>query len=148
METTLNRIQNNLHLRQSKVYGYLYDINRQEQIHTFNDISINDIEDWFNSILIKYDFLNVNQIINLQSFFVCLKRILNTIDPEKLRIENSLIERTDLVLWRESNLGISKLIFDEFGQIVYIFSGNDGKKIKGIFDNKVDMEKLLYRFIS
>lgn len=148
METTLNRIQNNLHLRQSKIFGHLYEKNRQESIHTFNDISINDIDDWYNNILIKYHHMNNIQIKNFENFFIFLKNILNTIDPEKLKIENLLLEETDLVLWRESNQGITKLVFDEFGQIVYIFNGNDGKKLKGIFDDNVDMEKLLYRFIS
>lgn len=144
----LATIQNNLELAQSELFSSFYEETQSTDIQTFNEVSINDIDDWYNSILTKYNFLNLLQVQNLQSFFHDLKKLLRTIDPNKLDIQDHIIENIDLLLWRESSIGISKLIFDEFGQITYMFNGNNGRKIKGVFDLTVDMEKLLYRFIS
>lgn len=147
----LTYLKNNLILEQSEIFGEFYEeINiKNNNIKTFNEVSINDVEAWYNSIENKYYFLNEIQITNLQIFFLNLKdKVLKNIDPNKLNINNCKVDDSDLLLWRESYLGISKLVFDELGQIVYMFNGNDGKMIKGVFNNSVDMEKLLYRFIS
>lgn len=148
MNNGLNLFKNNLYLAQSQLFSEVYEKNIDHEIHTFNEVSINDIDDWFNSLLMKYDFFKDIQVENLQAFFKKLKYVLKNIDPNKLDIQNDLIEDVDLVLWRESNNGISKLVFDEYGQIVYMFNGNDGSKVKGLFDKDVDMEKLLYKFIA
>jgi hypothetical protein len=148
MGNDLNLITRNLYLSQSELFSNVYEKTNENIIHTFNEVSINDMDDWFNSLLTKYDILNKVQIENLRVFFKKLKYVLKNIDPNKLDIKNDLIEESDLVLWRESNNGISKLIFDEYGQIIYMFNGNEGRKIKGVFDGNVDMEKLLYKFIS
>ena len=148
MSNDLNVVKNNLHLTQSQLFGDVYNKKTEHEIHTFNEVSINDIDDWFNSLLMKYDFLNDSQIENLHAFFKKLKYVLKNIDPNKLDIKNDLIEDVDLVLWRESDNGISKLVFDEYDQIIFMFNGNDGKKVKGVFNREVDMEKLLYKFIS
>lgn len=144
----LATITNNLFLEQSELYGDIYARAQSNEVQTFNEVSINNLDDWYNSLLTKYDQLNLSQIQGLQLFFTNLKYILTSIDPNKLNIDNDLIEDTDLLLWRESSDGISKLVFDEFGQIVYMFNGNNGRKVKGIFDINIDMEKLLYKFIS
>jgi hypothetical protein len=52
-----------------------------------------------------------------------------------------------LLLWRETSKGISKLVFNEYGEIIYMFNGNDGKKTRGVFNSDIDFEKLLYRFL-
>jgi hypothetical protein len=147
MGEDLNIIKRNLHLSQSELFSKVYEKSAQHDIHTFSEVSISDVDDWFNSLLTKYDFLNNQQIENLRSFFKKMKYVLKSIDPNKLDIKNDLIEDLDLVLWRESNKGISKVVFDEYGQIIYMFNGNDGRKVKGVFDGNVDMEKLLYKFI-
>jgi len=148
MGNDLNLITRKLYLSQSELFSAVYEKTPENLIPTFNEVSINDMDDWFNSLLTKYDILNNVQIENLRIFFKKLKYVLKNIDPNKLDIKNDLIEESDLVLWRESNNGISKLVFDEYGQIVYMFNGNEGRKIKGVFDVNVDMEKLLYKFIS
>lgn len=147
MGEDLNTIKRNLHLSQSELFSEVYEKSTQHNVHTFNEVSIFDVDDWFNSLLTKYGFLNKQQVENVRSFFKKMKYVLKNIDPNKLDIENDVIEEVDLVLWRESNKGISKLVFDEYGQIIYMFNGNDGRKIKGVFDSDVDMEKLLYKFI-
>jgi hypothetical protein len=144
----LATITNNLFLEQSELYGDLYEKMQYNELQTFNEVSINVLDDWYNSLLTQYNQLNPNQIKGLQFFITSLKYVLTNIDPNKLNIDNELIEGTDLLLWRESSDGISKLVFDEFGQIVYMFNGNNGRKIKGVFDLTIDMEKLLYKFIS
>lgn len=144
----LSSITNNLLLEQSAMFSHVYKNAKRNNTETFNPVSITSIDDWYNSILTKYDFINLSQLKNLHAFFYELKSVLTQIDPNKLDIKNEVIEDTDLMLWRESANGISKLVFDEFGQIVYLFNGNDGEKIKGVFDNGIDLEKLLYRFIS
>ncbi len=143
----LNTIKRNLHLSQSELFSKIYEKSAQHDIHTFSEVSISDVDDWFNSLLMKYDFLNNQQIENLRSFFKKMKYVLKSIDPNKLDIKNDVVEEIDLVLWRESIKGISKVVFDEYGQIIYMFNGNDGRKVKGVFDENVDMEKLLYKFI-
>lgn len=148
MGEDLNTIKRNLHLSQSELFSEVYEKSTQHNVHTFNEVSIIDVDDWFNSLLTKYDFLNGQQVENLRSFFKKMKYVLKNIDPNKLDIKNDLIEEMDLVLWRESNRGISKLVFDEYGQIVYMFNGNEGRKVKGVFDSNIDMEKLLYKFIE
>jgi len=147
MENSLITFKNKEILKQSELYGDIYKNIQTKEVSTFNDISINDIDDWYNSLTTKYN-LNRNQINCLDAFLRSLEFVLDTIDPNKLDIKNDFIEDSDLMLWRESSKGISKIVFDEFGQIVYMFNGNDGRKLKGVFDIGVDMEKLLYRFIS
>lgn len=144
----LSTITKNLNLKQSELFGKIYENHELKGAQTFNELSINNLDDWFNSILTKYDFLNSEQVDCLQAFFVKLRYVLSTIDPAKLKFENGVIENTDIMLWRESSFGISKLVFDEFGQITYMYNGNNGEKKKGVFDINVDMEKLLYRFIA
>lgn len=149
METnTLSFFTNDLHLRQSELFGNDYRGIENHTINTFNDITISNLEDWQNSIIQKNQFLNGLQINNIQNFFISLAKVLETINPDKLKINNdSIIEENELLLWRETKKGISKLIFNEYGQIIYAFNANDGKKTRGIFENNIDFEKLLYRFL-
>lgn len=148
MEYSLNYLANDLFLRQSELYGEEYKKSEIRHIHTFNDLSVSDLDDWFNSIVTKYAFLNIEQINNFQEFLKSLSHLLITIDPNKLEISVDSVEETDLLLWRESSNGISMITFDKFGQIAYNYNGKDGKKVKGTFDQNIDMEKLLYKFIS
>jgi len=149
MENSLNILTNDLFLRQSELFGHdYYQGNEVRHIHTFNDLSVSDLDDWFNSVLTKYSFLNNIQIKNFQRFVVKLNYVLRQIDPNKLKINVDSVEESDLLLWRESDRGMSMITFDEFGQIAYNYLGKDGKKVKGVFDQNIDMEKLLYKFIS
>jgi len=148
MRNSLNYLTNDLFLRQSELFGEEYKKIEKKDINTFNDLSISNLDDWFNSISIKYNFLNNLQIKNFQAFLESLNYVLSKIDPNKLKILDDSVEDSDLILWRESNFGISMITFDELGKIAYNFIGKKGRKIKGIFDSNVDMEKLLYKFIS
>jgi hypothetical protein len=148
MENSLETLAINLNLGQSELFKEYYEKVEIKQIHTFNDLSIKDLPDWYNSVLNKYAFLNPIQVQNFQNFWNSLQFVLSQIDPLKLKIKtDSNEEELDLLLWRESSKGISKLSFDSYGQITYMFNGFDGKKIRGVFDSDVDMEKLLFRFI-
>lgn len=148
MENSLTFLTNDLFLRQSELYGEDYKKNEIRHIHTFNDLSVSDLDDWFNSILTKFNFLNKLQIKNLQGFIAMLDFVLSQIDPNKLKIHVDSVEDSDLLLWRESEIGMSMITFDEYGQIAYNYIGKNNKKVKGTFNPDVDMEKLLYRFIS
>ncbi|HKO77679.1 MAG TPA: hypothetical protein VJU52_10695 [Flavobacterium sp.] len=148
MENSLETLAINLNLGQSELFKEYYDKPEIKQIHTFNELSIKDLTDWYNSVLNKYVFLNPIQVENFQAFWNSLEYVLSKIDPLKLKIKtDSNEEEQDLLLWRESSKGLSKLSFDSYGQITYMFNGFDGKKIRGVFDSDVDMEKLLFRFI-
>lgn len=144
----LSTLTNKLTLQQSELFGDVYESREIQETETFNEVSINNLYGWYNSILTKYKFINPDQTECLQSFFLKLIYVLSMIDPAKLKFEHTVIEETDIMIWRESSFGISKLVFDKYGQISYIYNGNNGEKIKGIFDVNVDMEKLLYRFIA
>lgn len=148
MENSLSFLANDLHLRQSELFGEEYKNSEVKHIHTFNDLSISDLDDWCNYILVKYDFLNELQIKNFLNFLSSINYLLTTIDPNKLKINDTTVENTDLMLWRESDNGMSMITFDIFGQIAYAYIGKDGKKVRGTFDQNIDMEKLLYKFIS
>lgn len=145
--SSLILLTNELFLGQTELFKEEYKSLESTQIHTFNDLTISNLDDWYNSLFAKYSFFNKLQIDCIQLFFKKLEYILTTINPETLNINDDLIEDSNLILWRESTQGISKLIFDKFGQIIYMFNGNDGKKTIGNFDSNVDMEKLLYRFL-
>jgi len=148
MENSLETLAINLNLGQTELFKEYYETPESKQIHTFNDLSIKDLKDWYNSVLVTYAFLNPIQVENFQNFWNSLEYVLSEIDPLKLNIKtDSNNEELDLLLWRESKKGISKLSFDIYGQIIYMFNGYDGKKIRGVFDSNVDMEKLLFRFI-
>lgn len=148
MENSLENLTNNVNLSQSILFEKYYKNDEVKQIHTFNDLSVNNLNDWYNSVLNKYNFLNDKQVTNFQNFWKSLDYILSNIDPEKLKINvDSNREELDLLLWKESNNGISKLSFDKFGQMIFSFNGNDGKKVRGVFDEKVDFEALLFRFL-
>ena len=146
---SLTYFTNELLLRQSELFGGDYENFDHQQIDTFNDVNFSNLEDWQNSILQKNLFLNDLQIINIGRLFASLTEVLKTINPDKLNINNdSLIEENELLLWRETSKGISKLFFNKFGEIIYAFNGNDGTKKRGVFQEDVDFEKLLYRFLS
>ena len=146
---SLTFFQNDLRLRQSELFGDDYKNIEAQTIYTYNELTISNIEDWKNSILKKYSFLNSSQVNNLELFFFSLSKILETINPEKLQINDDCInEENEVLLWRESARGISKLSFNEYGQLTYMFVGNEGKKTRGTFENNVDFEKLIYRFLS
>lgn len=148
MENSFEVLANNLNLGQSELFNEYYKNIEIRQIHTFNDLSVTDLVDWYNSVLNRYPFLENQQLENFQNFCNSLKYVLSQIDPLKLNIKvDSNDDELDLLLWRESNQGISKLCFDIYGQIIYTFNGFDGKKIRGVFDSNVEMEILLYRFI-
>jgi hypothetical protein len=146
--STLILLTNELFLGQSELFKEEYKSFEPIQIQTFNDLSISNLEEWYNSLFAKYPYLNEIQKKCIQLFFKKLEFVLKNINPDTLNINDDLIEDSDLMLWRESSQGISKLIFDEYGQIVYMYNDNNGTKIKGIFDINVDMEKLLYRFLQ
>jgi hypothetical protein len=148
MENSLETLAINLNLGQSELFKKYYQKFEVKQIHTFNDLSVKDLPDWYNSILNKYTFLNSIQVENFQGFWNSLEYVLSQIDPLKLKIKtDSNEEELDLLLWRESSKGISKLSFDSYGQITYMFNGFNGKKIRGVFESNVDMQTLLFRFI-
>ena len=145
---SLTYMTNELLLRQSELFGAEYESFDHQTINTFNDVSFSNLEDWQNSILQKNLFLNNLQTANIQNLFTSLAAILETINPDKLNINNdSLIEENELLLWRETYKGISKLVFNTFGEIIYMFNGNDGQKVRGVFQADIDFEKLLYRFL-
>lgn len=147
--SSLINLTNGLHLGQSELFGNDYKDLNNNTTYTFTELSISNLDDWQNSLLQKHSFLNQLQIENLQNFLMSLSKILETINPEKLKINDDvLIEEDELILWRESNQGISKLFFDTFGQITYTFNGFNGGKKRGVFDSNVEMEKLLYRFLG
>ncbi|SHI37727.1 hypothetical protein [Flavobacterium terrae] len=148
MENSLTFLAEDLVLKQSELFRDEYVNSEINQVHTFNELSVSDLDDWYNSILMKFSFLNEIQVKNIQGFLKALGYVLGEIDPNKLEISLDSVEDSDLMLWRESNHGISMITFDEYGQIVYSFIGKNGKKIKGTFDQNIDMEKLLYKFIS
>jgi len=146
---SLSFLTNELYLRQSELFGNDYKELENNSTYSFNELSISNLEEWQNSILQKYNSLNELQIENLQNLLFSLFKILETINPDKLKINDDLLtDENDLLLWRESYKGISKLFFNEYGNIVYVFNGNDGKKVRGVFNNDVDYEKLLYKFLS
>ncbi len=148
MNSSLSYLANDLLLKQSELFGQEYGKFEIKQIHTFNDITISNLDDWYNSILTKYNFLNIIQISNLANFLKALNYVLCKLHPDKLKInDDSIFEEDELLLWRESVNGISKLIFNKYGDFIYLFNGNDGKKVQGVFDENVDIEKLLYRFL-
>ena len=148
MENSLETLAINLNLSQSELFKKYYQKFEVKQIHTFNDLSVKDLPDWYNSVLNKYAFLNAIQVENFQRFWNSLEYVLSQIDPLKLKIKtDSNEEELDLLLWRESSKGISKLSFDSYGQITYMFNGFNGKKIRGVFESNVDMQTLLFRFI-
>ncbi len=88
--------------------------------------------------------LNKLQKNNVESFATSLAGLLREIDPAKLKIVVDYIEEEcELLLWRKSSQGVSKLSFDSYGQITYLFTGDSGQKTIGVFEEGVDMDKLL-----
>lgn len=149
METMKINLTSSLYLEQSELYGKMYHDLNFSITPTFNDVCFGNISDWHNGLIAKYNFLNLEQRYTLSLFFSALKDILTQFDPEKLKIFNdSIVEEKEIVIWREDTKGISKLIFDKYGEITYVFNGYDGKKIRGVFNKDVDFEKLLYRFLQ
>jgi hypothetical protein len=145
MSHTLNSLFNGLHLQQSELFGAEYGV---KECNEYGEISIKVVEEWLNSIEVHHD-LNKLQKNNVESFATSLAGLLREIDPAKLKIVVDYIEEEcELLLWRKSSQGVSKLSFDSYGQITYLFTGDSGQKTIGVFEEGVDMDKLLYRFLS
>ena len=146
---TLNAIEKNISLTQSELYGQDYFNAVPRHVHTYNELSICDIEDWYNSVMYHFQSLNDIQSENFGAFYNVVRQHLRILDPAKLRMTVDWItDESDLLIWRESQAGISKLIFEDSGQITYVYNGNNGSKIRGEFDNSVDFLNLLYRFLT
>ena len=150
MKSSLSYLANDLFLKQSELFGEQYGKFETKKIHTCNDLSISNLDDWYNSILTKYSLTEDLQIENFRKFTNSLNKFLSRLDPIKIvGIKNLFIDdENDFLLWRESELGVSKLIFDTYGEITYNFNGFDGKMQRGVFDADVDMEKLMFRFFK
>lgn len=43
-------------------------------------------------------------------------------------------EENTIILWKETKDGLYQLVFDEYNQVTYMFIGNDGRKIRNIFE--------------
>lgn len=135
-------------LEQSELYNVIYKEYKDSNTIIPNEIGVDDLDDWFYKILSIYSFLNDGHKNNLKSTIGVLKSILNIVDPEKLKMGvDGFEEENELILWRKSKNGVSKIIFDEFAEITFSYIGYDGKKIMGVFNNKVDFEKLIYKFL-
>ena len=135
-------------LEQSELYNVIYKEYKDSNTIIPNEIGVDDLDDWFYKILSIYSFLNDGQKNNLKSTIGVLKSILNIVDPEKLKMGvDGFEEENELILWRKSKNGVSKIIFDEFAEITFSYIGYDGKIIMGIFNNNVDFEKLIYKFL-
>lgn len=154
MEFSLGSLSKQLHLGRSEVYGYAYNQYSQNlqvnHVHSYNELTVSNLDEWHSSILMSYPFLNDLQLCNLKCFVENLAGVLNTLNPDKLkniRVDFIDAER-ELMFWKESVKGIKKISFDVYGQITYVSNGNDGSKKRGVFEAGVDMEKLIYRFLS
>jgi len=149
MNFTTNSIRNSASLEQSVLYGDIYFKVIPKHTSAFNSLSIRNVSDWFESVTFHYTCMNADQRKNFECFVTALHRQLQNIDPEKVDVKvDEITEESSLLLWRESTNGISKLIFNEFGGISYVYIGKDGKKKRGLFDTAIDFEKLLYLFMS
>jgi len=149
MDFTTHSIQNHATLEQSEVYGRLYGGTIPKQTAAFNSLSIRNIDDWYASVTFHYTCMHGERLKNFSHFMVWLKTQLSVIDPEKINIKvDEIKEDSSLLLWRESANGLSKLIFNEFGGISYVYIGKDGAKKRGLFDDNIDFEKLFYTFMS
>ncbi len=149
MNFTTNSIRNSMSLGQSVLYSDVYLKAIPRHTSAFNSLSIRNVNDWFESVTFHYTCMNAVQRKNFECFVTSLQRQLQNIDPEKIDIKvDEITEESSLLLWRESTNGISKLIFNEFGGISYVYIGTNGKKKRGLFDNAIDFEKLLYLFMS
>lgn len=47
-------------------------------------------------------------------------------------------EENTVIVWKENKDGLYQLIFDEYNQVSYLFVGNDGRKIKNVFNFNLD----------
>lgn len=54
-------------------------------------------------------------------------------------------EENTIIVWKETKDGIYQLIFDEYSQVSYLFTGNDGKKLRNIFEFNFDSLKNIKR---
>ena len=148
MNTTFNIIQDDILLKQSEVYGQEYQNFDDENLVTFNDLSITNIENYYNFLLEKYQFLNDLQVFGIQSLFQEMGYVLTMIDPLKLNLKDDTIDYEDLTIWNKSRLGISKLTFDKFGQVIFQFVGVNGTKIMEVHEGEIDMQDLLFKLLS
>ena len=135
-------------LEQSELYNVIYKEYKDSNTIIPNEIGVDDLDDWFYKILSIYSFLNDGQKNNLKSTIGVIKSIINIVETEKLKMGvEGVEEENELIVWRKSKNGVSKIIFDEFAEITFSYIGYDGKKIMGIFNNNVDFEKLIYKFL-
>lgn len=49
-------------------------------------------------------------------------------------------EENTVIVWKENKEGLYQLIFDSYGQVSYVFCGNDGSKLRNTFE--FDFEEL------
>lgn len=150
MKNQLEFLTNDLLLKESELYGKTYEKNDFNfSSPTYNDLSVHTLGDWLNSLTTSYNLTylqhkNLNLLINALGF------VLKTIDPIRIKdIQTMILEDTDLLFWRETKKGVSELTLEDDGGVVFRSTDRKtGKMQKGIFDEEIDFQKLLFKFLA
>ncbi len=117
---------------------------------TFNSPLFSDISSIYNSIMLKYTSLTEFQQEILGKLFNTFNQIRKTIDPNRLKsFEYYLNEDDELLLYRNTTLGLTNIIINPDELIAYSYLGkSDSDRILKFYNSGADFESIAYKFFS
>lgn len=138
-------------LTQSNLFGDLYnELLGNIDSQTFSNLLVDDLSELLNSILLKWDNITPFQKEMLDRIFDEFNNIRLSIDPKRLKPFESFLNNDDeLLLFRETEFGITNIIINPEECIAFSFISNKTKERKFYFVEILgDFEKLAYDFFS
>lgn len=154
MENNLDYIILKTQLEQTEFfkedYEKSFDLKPKSQI--FSDFTaFSDIAELLNQISTSYDLTDYQRSI-LFSLFVAFDKIRTVIDPLRLKsFDYGLNEDDELVLYRNTENGLTNLILFPEECFAFSFISKDGKRripMSFYYEDFDDFEKIAYMFFS
>ena len=151
MSDTFELIKLKAELSQSSKFGSQYDkILDTNQGSAFSNPLIEDISEFLNNIILKYDSLTNFQNEMLNKIFNEFNNIRIAIDPKRLKsFEHYFNADNELLLYRETGNGLTNIIINPDDCIAFSFIPSKGgeRKLYFLYEDG-DFETLAYNFFS
>ncbi len=149
MSNNLEPMISNSILAQSEIFGQNYEeLADEKDVPAFSSVYHKNINNIYNSIIYENTDLTDFQTNSLKNIFDSLNEISKEIDPYRLEFDFYFNNDDELLLFRESENGLTNLIINPEEDIAFSFIGKSGEKTLNFFTENDDFEKLAFNFLA
>jgi len=136
-------------LIQSDFAGNHYEVLFNQEINTFTNPLVEDIEEIYNQIIKTYNDLTDFQIDVLTLIMDQLNELRISSDPKRLKdFYHGLTPDCDLLLYRENENGLINIIIHPEDNFAFSFIGNkEGRRLEFHKPEDADFEKIVLEFM-